>query len=82
MGYSWTLPADGEGGGGQPTCICRTTGPILDPKTAFDNSRIELSEYVARLHLNVTDDVTGRVKDKTFYNLSLLDSPSKVAVSY
>ena len=50
MGYSRTLPADGGGRFGPPA-ICRTTGPILDPKTAFDSSGLELSEYVTKFYL-------------------------------
>ena len=42
--------------------ICQTNGPILDPETAFDSSGLALSEYVAKFHLHVTGDVTGRVK--------------------
>ena len=56
-------PARRWGGGpfAPAPAICQTNGPILDPKTAFDSSGLELSEYVAKFYLN-TDDVTGRVK--------------------
>ena len=36
MGYSWTMSADGGHFG--PLTIWHTTGPILDPKMAFDSS--------------------------------------------
>ena len=49
-----------------PRAICQTTGPILDPKKAFDSPGPEISEYVATFYLNVTDDVTGLVKDQLF----------------
>ena len=64
MGYSLTLHADG-GGAFRPLpspAICQTKGSILNPKTAFDSSWLELSENVAKLYLNVTDDVIDRVK--------------------
>ena len=62
MGYSRNLPADGKGAFRPPPAICQTNGPILDPKTAFDSSGLEISEYVAKFYLNVTDEVTDRVK--------------------
>ena len=33
-----------------PLAICQTTGPILDPKTGFDSSRLDLAEYHGRFH--------------------------------
>ena len=45
-----------------PLAICQTTGPILDPKTAFDSSGLDLAEYIAKFYLNATNGVTGRVK--------------------
>ena len=42
----------------------------LDLKTAFDSPGLELSEYVAKFYLRVTDDVTSRVR--FFYYLSPL----------
>ena len=44
-------PDDWGGGGSPPPAICQITGPILDPKTAFDSSRLEFSEYVAKFCL-------------------------------
>ena len=82
QGYSRTLHADGVGVVSPPPAICQSAGRILDPKTRFDSSGFELSEYVARLYLNVTDDVTGRVKCQIFDNLSLPASPGKAAVSH
>ena len=64
-----------------PPAICQINGPILDPKTAFDSFGLELYEYVAKFYVNVTDDVTGRVKVFFFENLTMLASPGKVAVS-
>ena len=84
MGYSRTLPADGRGGGegvSLPLVICQTSGPILDPKTALDSSELQLFEYVTIFYLNVTDNVTVRVKGQIFYCLLLLASPGKVTVS-
>ena len=65
MEYSRTLPADGGGGRFSPRAICQTTGPILDPKMAFDSTGLELSEYPAKFCLKVADDVTG-VKEQFF----------------
>ena len=82
----WGIPGlcppmwGGEGGFG-PLAICPTTGPIIDLKTALDSFGLELSEYVAKFYLYVTDDVTVRVKDKSFDNLSSLSLPGKAAVS-
>ena len=64
MRYSQTLPADG--GHFAPPPILQTP-PILDQKAAFDSSGLELSEYVAKYYLNVTDDVTSRVKGQIFF---------------
>ena len=79
-------PARRWGGGGgasrPPPAICQTNGPILDPKTAFDSSGLELSEYVAKFYLSLTDDFTGRDICQFFEYLSLLASPGKAAVSY
>ena len=50
------------GGGVSPPAICQTNEPIIDPKTTFNGSRLELSEYVAKNCLNVTDYVTDRIK--------------------
>ena len=73
-----------EGGGvavRPPVAICQTTGPILDPKTTFDSSGLELSEYIAKCYLSATDHVTDRVKGQIFDHLLLLASPGKAAVS-
>ena len=35
---------------------------IINPKTTLDNPGLDHSEYVAKFYLNVTDDVTGRIK--------------------
>ena len=56
----------GAGGGGRPTAICQTTGHVLGPKTIFDSSLLEVSEYAEIFYLNVTDDVTDRVKGPFF----------------
>ena len=56
-----------------PPAICQTNGPIPDPKTAFDRSGFELSEYVATFCLNGTDEVTGRVKCQTDMDICHLD---------
>ena len=55
-------------GGGRfgPLAICQTTGLTVNLITAFDSSGLELSEYVAKVYLKVTDDVTGRVKGQIF----------------
>ena len=57
-------PAGRWGGGflSPPPAICRTTRPILNPKMAFDSSRLGHSEYVVKFYLDVTDDATGRAK--------------------
>ena len=70
----------GVGGVSTPPAICQTIERILDPKTASDILGLELSEYVAKFYLNVTDDVTGRVKGQIFDYLSLLALPGKAAV--
>ena len=67
MGYFRTLPADeGEcvSPPPPPSAICQTTGPIVDPKTAFDSSEPQPSEYVPKNCLKVTDDVTDEVESK------------------
>ena len=69
------------GGAIRPPPSCQNTGLILDPKTVFDSSGFEISEYVANFYLNVTDDVTGRVKGQILDYLSLLASPGKAPVS-
>ena len=71
MGYFRTLSANGGGGHFGPPAICQTTGPFLDPKAAFDISKLELSKYVAKFHLKVSDGVTGRVNDQ-FILLSVI----------
>ena len=80
MGYSRTLPAD-RGGRPPSRAIYQNIGPILDPNTEFHSSGHELSEYVVKVHLKVTDDATGRIKGQIFNYLSLLASPGKAAVS-
>ena len=70
----------GGGGVSAPRAICQTTGPILDPKMAFDSTGLELSEYVAKFYPTATDDVTG-VKGQIFDFLSLLASPSKATAA-
>ena len=82
MGYSRTPPADRGGGRFAPlSALCQTNGPIIDPTTAFhESSGLEISEYVAKFYLNVTD-VTGRVKGQILEHLTLHTSPDKVAVS-
>ena len=59
-GVSRTLAA--YWGGSRPPAIKLTTGPILDPKTAFDSPVHELTENIAKFHLKATDDVAGYVK--------------------
>ena len=71
----------GRGSVSPTVVICQTTGQFLDPKTAIDGPRLELSEYFAKLYLNVTDDVTGWVKSQIFDYLHSLASPYKAAVS-
>ena len=51
--------------------ICQTSALILDPKTAFDASGLELSECVQKVYLNVTHDVKGWVKGD-FFLLSVI----------
>ena len=41
-------PIGGGGGVSAPLAICQISGPVLDPKTAFDSSGLEFSEYVAK----------------------------------
>ena len=58
MGYFRTLLSQmGEGGGSfrLSLAICQTTGPILDPKTAFDKPGHELLEYITNCCLKVTE---------------------------
>ena len=74
MGYSRTLPY-----GGVLPDICHADAPILDPETAFDSFGLELSEYVAKFYLKVTDDVTGRVNGQILDCLSSLASPGNDA---
>ena len=66
MGYLRTLPANGGGGVSAPHSTCQTAGPILDPKTLLDSFWLVLSEYIAKLHLHVIDDVTFRAKAQIF----------------
>ena len=73
MGYFRTLPG--------PRAICRSTGPILDPKTVFDSPGLELCEYATKYSLKFIHDVKDRVKLNIFYYLSSLASPGKAAVS-
>ena len=70
-------------GGGRftPLAICQTTGLVVDPKTEFDTSGLELPECVAKFCLNVTDDITGRVMGPIIDYLSLTASPGKAPVS-
>ena len=47
-----------------PAAICQTTGPILDPKKAFDSPEHELSEYIAKLYVRplLTSLVSTKVR--------------------
>ena len=45
-----------------PLTVYQSIRLILDSKTAFDFPGQELSEYIAKFHLKVTDDVTDNVK--------------------
>ena len=49
-----------------PRAICQIYGPIIDPKMSFYSLGIELSEYVAKCSLKITDDVTRCVKRQIF----------------
>ena len=69
------------GGVADPSAICQTNRLILDPKPVLDSTGPELSEYVAKFYMNVTDDVTGWVKGQIVEHLSLFASPGKAAVS-
>ena len=60
-----------------PSAICQTHGPILDPKTTFDSSGLDFSEYVSKFYLNDT----GRIKGQIFEYPALLASPGKSTVS-
>ena len=73
MGYSRTLPADEGGGTFRPPCYLPNYWTV-NLITAFDSSGLELSEYVAKVYLKVTDDVTGRVKGQIF----LLSPPASL----
>ena len=80
MGYSRTLPADGEGGG-----CC---SPLLSAKLLDRFSRRKRHWISPGLNfpnilqsLNVTDDITGRVKGQIFDYLSKLASPGKAAIT-
>ena len=81
IGYFRALPADaGEGRPPPlPLTICQTAGPILHLKTAVGSPGLELSEYVAKFYLKVTDDVTGWVKGQILNYLSSLASPGNAA---
>ena len=48
---------------------------------AFDSSVHELSGYLTKFHMKVTDDVTAQVIGQTSEYLSQLVLPGKVAVS-
>ena len=64
-------PAANEGGGRfGPPAICQMIEPILDPKKVFDNPVRELSEYVAKFYLKVTDDGTGGAQLRFFTVIS------------
>ena len=58
VGYSRTLTANWGGG----RFVCQTTEAILDSKMALDSPGHELSEYIAKVHMKVTDNVTGQAK--------------------
>ena len=45
-----------------PPTIYQTTGQILDPKTAFGSPGHHLTELLAEICLEVTDNITGQVK--------------------
>ena len=78
MGHFRTLPTDG-GGGGSPLRSVQTTGLILNPLTAFDSPRQDLSEYIAKFHLKVTDDVTGQVRAEIFdFHLDFAGQNSRI----
>ena len=64
-GYLRTMPVV-RGGGRPPRAICQTTGPILGPKTVFDNPGHQLSEYIANLYLKVTENVAAQVIGQIF----------------
>ena len=71
--YSRTLHANGGGEGRFAPPIVQTNKPILDPKTAYQTENGLIAPgfnfpntYVAKLYLDVTDDVTGRVKGQIF----------------
>ena len=56
-----------SGGGGvspPPPVICQIIE--LDPKTAFDSPRRQLSEYFVNFYLKVTNDVTRQIKGQLF----------------
>ena len=67
MGYFRTLPADERGGRFGPLPSAKHTGLTGNLITTFDSSGLELPEYVAKVYLKVTDDVTGRVIGQIFY---------------
>ena len=62
-----------------PLASYQITGPILDPKTAFEIPGQEVSEHTAKLYLNVTDDVADQVKGQISEYPPSLTSPGNVA---
>ena len=74
-----TRPA---GGGGQrpPPEISQTTGPISKFQTPFDSPVRELPAQGQKFDPEVTDDVTGQVKDIIFVFSGLVTSASKISM--
>ena len=60
--------------------ISQTTGPISKIQTPFNSPIHEISKHGVKFDLEVTDDVTGQVKDGMFNFLLLVTSASKVSM--
>ena len=60
--------------------ISQTTGPISKTQTPFDSPLRELSKHGVEYDLEVTDDVTGRVKVGMFDISGFVTSASKISM--
>ena len=75
----WRVTHSVGGGGGRIPVISQTTGPISKIQMTFDSPVRELSQHGVKFDLEITDDVTGRVKVGRFDISGLMTSASKIS---
>ena len=75
-----TRPAGGGGAKAPPPEISQTTWPISKFQSPFDSPVRELPVQGQKLDPDVTDDVTGQVKVRTFDFSGLVTSASKISM--